>query len=85
MFMLEAHKVTVNVNNIFAIQRHTIPCLILLSNTFRKQPIQNRKVNVHGLEFPTVELQISHAQAVLELVELDEPAVTQHDAKMFPT
>jgi hypothetical protein len=44
--MLETYKVTVNINNILTIQRHTIPSLVLLSDTLRKKPIQNREVNV---------------------------------------
>jgi hypothetical protein len=83
MLMLETYKVTVNINNILTIQRHTIPCLILISNTFRKKPVQNGKVNMHGLELPTVKLQVSNAQAVFKLVELDEPAITQQTRKCF--
>jgi len=81
--MFEPDKVTVNVNNILAIQRHTIPSLILLSNTLRKEPVQKRKVNVHGLELPTVKLEIMNVQAVLELVEFDEPALSRGYSKVF--
>jgi hypothetical protein len=39
---------------------------------------------VHGLEPPTVILQVSAAvQAVLETVKFDEPAVTKRHTKMF--
>jgi hypothetical protein len=35
---------------------------------------------MHGLEFPTVKPQLLNIQAIFKLVELDEPAVTKHDA-----
>jgi hypothetical protein len=85
VLMLESNKVTVNINDKFAVQRNAISGLILLSDTFWKQPVQNGKVNVHGLEFPTVELQVMNVQAVLEFVELDEPAFTQLYPEVFST
>ena len=39
------------INGVFAVQRRAIGSLSFLSNTLRKKPIQNRKVNVGRLEF----------------------------------
>lgn len=36
------------------------------------------------LEFPAVKLQIFCVQAVLELVEFDEPSFTKRNSEMFP-
>jgi hypothetical protein len=58
VFVSEGHKVRINVNNIFAVHWNAILSLILLADTFRKQPVQNGKVNVYGLEFPAVEPQV---------------------------
>jgi hypothetical protein len=81
--MFEYHHVTVNVNDILAIQRNTISGLPLLANSFRKQPVQNRKVNVYWSKLPAVEFQVFCGKAVLEFVELDESAVTQNNTKML--
>jgi hypothetical protein len=81
--MLEQDKVSVNINDILTVQRNAIFGLVLLADTLRKQPIQNGKIHVHGLELPTVKFQIMRVQAVLETVELDEPAFTKRDPKMF--
>jgi len=58
MFMFEKHHVAINVNNVLAIQRHTISRLVFLAYTLWKQPIQNRKVSMQGSEFPTIKPQI---------------------------
>jgi hypothetical protein len=39
---------------------------------------------VHGLELPTVELQIMGVQAVLETVKLDETAFTEPTPEVLP-
>jgi hypothetical protein len=51
----------------------------------REKPVQNGKIDVHGLELPTVKLQVSRSQAVLETVKFDEPAITKRNTKMLPT
>jgi hypothetical protein len=38
---------------------------------------------VHGLKLPTVEFQIIGIQAILETVELDEPALAKRNPKML--
>jgi hypothetical protein len=85
VLVFEQDQISVNVYDIFTVQRHTIPSLVFLADTLRKQPIQNGKVNVHRLELPTTELKIMGVQAVLETVEFDEPASTERNAEMLPT
>jgi hypothetical protein len=81
--MPEQYKIGVNVNDKLSVQRNTISGLVLLSNTLRKKPVQNRKIDVHGLELPTIKLQIVNVQAVFEFIELDKLAVAKHDSKML--
>jgi len=45
--------------------------------------VQNREVNVHGLEFPAEILQVLLRQPILKVVELDKPAVMEHDSQVF--
>jgi hypothetical protein len=54
----ERREIAVNVNDIFSVQRYTVSSLVLLADTFWEQPVQNREVNMHGLEFPAVILQV---------------------------
>jgi hypothetical protein len=74
MLMPERHKVTVNVNDVFAADWNAVLGLVLLSNSFRKQPVQDAEVNVHGFEFPAVKSQVISRQAIFKVVKLDEGA-----------
>jgi len=56
VLMLEKHHVAVNVNDIFAVQGDAVLSLVFLAYAFWKKPVQNRKVNVQRLEFPTLKL-----------------------------
>ncbi len=85
MLVHKRHEITVNVNYILAAQGHAVTDLILLTDSFGKKPVQNRKVNVNGLKLPAVEPQVLFVQAVLEFVELGEPAVTERESKVSST
>ncbi|HUW48298.1 MAG TPA: hypothetical protein VMW36_06115, partial [Patescibacteria group bacterium] len=85
MLVSESNEIRVNVNNILAVQRNAVSGLVLSSYTFRKEPVQNRHVNVHGSEFITVEPQVPFIQAILVFVELDKPAVSEGNANMLST
>jgi|GEM_PF-6662502 len=85
MVMLENHEVTVNVDDVLAIEGNTVPSFVLVSDTFGEQPVQNAEVNMPRLELPTIKLQVSAiVQAVLETVQLHESAFTKRDTEMFP-
>jgi hypothetical protein len=84
VLVFEQNEIRVNVYDVFPVQRNTVSGLVLLTDTLREQPIQNGKINVHGLELPTVEFQIMDVQAVLKTVKLDEPASTERNTKMLP-
>ena len=79
----ERHQVTVNINDIFSVQRYAVTRLVLLAHTLGKQPVQNTEVNVHGPELPAVVFQVLLAQAVREMVEFNESAVAEHYPEMF--
>lgn len=81
--MPKTNKITVNVNDIFTVQRNAIFSLVFLTNTLRKQPIPNRKINVHWLELVAIEPQSLLIQTVLKMVELDEPAVSEGYANVL--
>jgi hypothetical protein len=83
MLVSESHEVAVDVDNVFSIQGNAIPSLVFLADALRKKPVQNRKIDVTRLQLPTVKLQVSRSQAVLETVEFDEPAVTKRSTKML--
>lgn len=83
MLVPEQDQIAVNVDDVLAVQRNTVSGLVLLADTLSKQPVQDGKMDVHGLELPTVKLHISYSQAILETVELDELAVTERNAEML--
>ena len=82
VLMAEGHKVTVNVDDVLAVQRHTVSGPVFLAGAFWKKPVEHAEVNMPGLEFPTIIFQVLLRQPVLEMVELDKPAVLQHDSKV---
>jgi hypothetical protein len=85
VLMLEQDKISININDVLAVQRNAVSGLVFLSDSLRKQPVQHAEIDVKRPELPTVKLQVSRSQAVLETVELDEPAFTKRNAEMFPT
>jgi hypothetical protein len=58
MVMLPEDQVGVNVYNVLSIQGEAVACFVLLAYPFWKQPVQDTEVDVYGLEFPTVVLQV---------------------------
>ena len=57
--------------------------LVLLSNSFWEEPIEDRKVNVHGLELVAVKLQVLRGKAVFKAVELDESSIAQGNSEVL--
>ncbi len=74
----------IHINNIFAVQGATVAGLVLFAYSFRKEPVENRKVNMLRAELSTVKPDILRGEAILEFVELDEFASLNADAEMLP-
>jgi hypothetical protein len=83
MPVLPQHQVSVNVNDVFAVQRKAVSCLVFFAYALRKKPVQNTKVNMHRLQLPTIKLQIPNCQTIFEMVKLDKPAIMQGYSEVF--